>query len=86
MYQVRVPGVTTGQHSHYLSVVPPEEKKRDEASSVSPHVYPGAGLSYSFCLTVLFTDLCGSIVNYVVMEKADYTLSLVEEHHQCSFS
>ena len=45
MQQVGVPDVTAGQHSHYLSAVPPEEIKRDEASSVSPHVYPGAGLS-----------------------------------------
>lgn len=48
MQQVGVPGVTNGQHPHYLSVAPPEEKKKDEASSVSPHVYPGAGLSLFF--------------------------------------
>ena len=46
----------------------------------------GQASLYSFCLAVLFTDLCGSVVNYAVMEKTDYTLSLVEEHHQCSFS
>lgn len=46
----------------------------------------GQASLYSFCLAVPFTELCGSMVNYAVMEKADYTLPLVEEHHQCSFS
>ena len=49
MQQVGVPGVTNGQHPHYLSAAPPEEKKRDGASSVSPHnLAKQAGKGYYF--------------------------------------
>lgn len=61
-------------------------RKRGMGPPLSLHMSTlGQASLYSFCLAVLFTELCGSMVNYAVMEKTDYTLSLVEEHTSAVF-
>lgn len=70
MQQVGGSGVTNGQHPHYLSVAPPEEKKEGMRPPLSLRMsILGQASLYSFCLAVPFTELCGSVVNYAVMEK-----------------